>query len=105
MAESLASLAPQGAIVVVGTLGGPKATVDLGVLMRSRGRVIGTVLRPRPLFEKIQATQAFARDVIPLVAAGKVKPVLDRAWPASQVKEAHEQLERNDSFGKVVLEF
>jgi putative PIG3 family NAD(P)H quinone oxidoreductase len=105
VAENLASLAPQGAIVVVGTLGGPKATVDLGVLMRSRGRVIGTVLRPRPLFEKILATQAFARDVMPLVAAGKVKPVLDRAWPASQVREAHEQLERNDSFGKVVLEF
>ncbi len=105
MAENLASLALQGAVVVVGTMGGPKATVDLGVLMRSRGRVVGTVLRPRPLFEKIQATQAFARDVLPLVAAGRVKPVLDRAWPASQVKEAHEQLERNDSFGKVVLEF
>jgi NADPH:quinone reductase-like Zn-dependent oxidoreductase len=67
--------------------------------------VVGTVLRPRPLYEKIQATQAFARDVMPLVAAGKVKPVLDRAWPAGQVKEAHEQLERNDSFGKVVLTF
>ncbi len=105
MTENLMSLAPQGSIVVVGTLGGPKATVDLGVLMRTRGRIVGTVLRPRPLFEKIQATQAFARDVLPLVAAGRVKPVLDRAWPASQVKEAHEQLERNDSFGKVVLEF
>jgi len=105
MAENLASLAPQGSIVVVGTMGGPKATVDLGVLMRARGRVVGTVLRPRPLFEKIQATQAFGRDVLPLLAAGKVKPVLDRAWPASQVRDAHEQLERNDSFGKVVLEF
>ncbi len=105
MPENLAALAPQGTVVVVGTLGGPKATVDLGVLMRARGRIVGTVLRPRPLFEKIQATQAFARDVLPLVAAGRVKPVLDRAWPASQVKEAHEQLERNDSFGKVVLEF
>ena len=105
MAENLASLAPQGTIVLVGTMGGPKATVDLGVLMRARGRVVGTVLRPRPLFEKIQATQAFAREVMPLVASGRVKPVLDRAWPASQVKEAHEQLERNDSFGKVVLEF
>jgi putative PIG3 family NAD(P)H quinone oxidoreductase len=105
MAENLASLAPQGHLVVVGTLGGPKATVDLGTLMRARGRIIGTVLRPRPLFEKIQATQAFARDVLPLIAAGKVKPVLDRAWPAEQVREAHEQLEKNDSFGKVVLEF
>ena len=105
MAENLASLAPQGHLVVVGTLGGPKATVDLGTLMRARGRIIGTVLRPRPLFEKIQATQAFARDVLPLIAAGRVKPVLDRAWPADQVREAHEQLEKNDSFGKVVLEF
>ena len=105
LAENLASLAPQGHLVVVGTLGGPKGTVDLGTLMRARGRIIGTVLRPRPLFEKIQATQAFARDVLPLLAAGKVRPVLDRAWPADQVREAHEQLERNDSFGKVVLEF
>jgi putative PIG3 family NAD(P)H quinone oxidoreductase len=105
VAENLASLAPQGHLVVVGTLGGPKGTVDLGTLMRARGRIIGTVLRPRPLFEKIQATQAFARDVLPLIAAGKVKPVLDRAWPAEQVREAHEQLEKNDSFGKVVLEF
>jgi NADPH2:quinone reductase len=103
--ENLASLATQGRIVVIGTMGGAKATVDLGALMRVRGQVIGTVLRPRPLFEKIQATQAFARDVLPLVAAGKVRPVLDRAWPAAQVREAHEQLERNDSFGKIVLEF
>jgi putative PIG3 family NAD(P)H quinone oxidoreductase len=105
LAENLASLAPQGHLVVVGTLGGPKGTVDLGTLMRARGRIIGTVLRPRPLFEKIQATQAFARDVLPLIAARRVKPVLDRAWPVDQVREAHEQLEKNDSFGKVVLEF
>lgn len=105
MAENLASLAPQGRVVVVGTMGGAKAQVDLGLLMRARGQVIGTVLRPRPLFEKILATQAFAREVMPLVAAGRVKPVLDRAWPAAEVKGAHEQLERNDSFGKVVLTF
>jgi putative PIG3 family NAD(P)H quinone oxidoreductase len=104
-AENLGALASQGRIVVIGTMGGAKATVDLGALMRLRGQVIGTVLRPRPLHEKIQATQAFGRDVLPLVAAGKVRPVLDRAWPAAQVREAHEQLERNDSFGKVVLEF
>lgn len=42
---------------------------------------------------------------MPLVVSGRVKPVLDRAWPAGQVQQAHEQLERNDSFGKVVLEF
>jgi len=104
-AENLAALSRLGSIVVIGTMGGPKATLDLGLLMRARGRISGTVLRPRPLYEKIQATQAFAKDVLPLVASGKVKAVLDRALPAARVREAHEQMERNESFGKIVLEF
>ncbi len=105
VAENLAALARQGRIISIGTLGGTKATVDLGLLMRARGQISGTVLRPRPLHEKIQATQAFARDVLPLVASGRVRPVLDRALPAAAVREAHEQMERNESFGKIVLEF
>ena len=104
-AENVAALAPLGRIVVIGTMGGAKATFDLGSLMRARGRVMGTVLRPRPLHERIQATQAFARDVLPLVVSGKVRPVLDRAVPAARVREAHEQMEKNESFGKIVLEF
>ena len=102
-AENLACLAPGGRIVVIGTLGGPKATVDLGLLMRSRGSIVGTTLRPRPLDEKAAATQAFARDVLPLLATGKVKPVVDAVIPAAQAREAHERLDRNDSFGKLVL--
>jgi len=104
-AENLASLAPGGRIVVIGTMAGPKATVDLGLLMRARGSITGTVLRPRPLEEKIAATQAFARDVLPLVASGRVKPVVDAVLPAARAREAHERMERNDSFGKLVLSF
>ncbi|HVI95303.1 MAG TPA: NAD(P)H-quinone oxidoreductase [Anaeromyxobacter sp.] len=104
-AENLAALAPQGRIVVIGTLGGPKATVDLSLLMRSRGAIVGTVLRPRPLDEKIQATQAFARDVLPLLARGLVAPVVDEVVPAAEARAAHERMERNDSFGKLVLKF
>jgi putative PIG3 family NAD(P)H quinone oxidoreductase len=104
-AENLAALAPQGRIVVIGTMGGPKATVDLSLLMRSRGTFVGTTLRPRPLDEKIQATQAFARDVLPLVARGLVNPVVDAAIPAAEARAAHERMERNDSFGKLVLTF
>jgi len=104
-AENLAALAPQGRIVVIGTLGGPKATVDLSLLMRSRGAIVGTVLRPRPLDEKIQATQAFARDVLPLLARGLVAPVVDEVVPAAEARAAHERMERNDSFGKLVLAF
>ncbi len=104
-AENLAALAPQGRIVVIGTMGGGKPAVDLGLLMRSRGSIVGTVLRPRPLEEKIAATQAFARDVLPLVAQGKVRPVVDAVLPAAAAREAHERMERNDSFGKLVLRF
>jgi NADPH:quinone reductase len=104
-ADNVASLAPGGRIVVIGTMGGPKAQVDLGLLMRARGSIHGTVLRPRPLEEKIAATQAFGRDVLPLIAAGRVKPVVDAVLPAARAREAHERMESNDSFGKIVLGF
>jgi NADPH:quinone reductase-like Zn-dependent oxidoreductase len=104
-AENVAALAPGGRIVVIGTMGGPKATLDLGALMRARGSVIGTVLRPRPLDEKVAATQAFGRDVLPLVASGRVKPVVDEVLPMARAREAHERMERNESFGKLVLAF
>lgn len=103
--ENLAALAPGGRVVVVGTLGGAKPVVDLSLLMRTRGSIVGTVLRPRPLEEKIAATQAFARDVLPLVAAGRVKPVVDAVIPASRAREGHERMEKNESFGKIVLAF
>ncbi len=104
-AENVAALATGGRIVVVGTMGGPKAQLDLGAVMRARAAVVGTVLRPRPLDEKIAATQAFGRDVLPLVAAGRVRPVVDAVVPAARAREAHERMERNDSFGKLVLAF
>jgi len=104
-AENVASLAPGGRIVVIGTMGGPRAQLDLGLLMRARGSIHGTVLRPRPLEEKIAATQAFGRDVLPLIAAGRVKPVVDALLPAARAREAHERMEKNDSFGKIVLGF
>jgi putative PIG3 family NAD(P)H quinone oxidoreductase len=104
-AENLAALAPGGRIVVIGTMGGAKPTLDLSLLMRTRGAIVGTVLRPRPLEEKIAATQAFARDVLPLVASGKVKPVVDAVLPAARAREAHERMERNETFGKLVLSF
>jgi NADPH2:quinone reductase len=103
MAENLAALAPGGRLVVIGTMGGAKATVDLSLLMRARGAIVGTVLRPRPLEEKIRATQEFARDVLPLLAAGRVRPVLDAALPLDKAREAHDRMDRNDSFGKIVL--
>ena len=103
LAEDLAAVAAGGRVVVIGTMAGAKAQVDLAILMRARASVIGTVLRPRPLEEKVAATRAFARDVLPLVAAGRVRPVVDVVLPLDQAREAHERMERNESFGKIVL--
>jgi len=103
LAEDLAAVARRGRIVVVGTMGGAAAPLDLGLLLRSRAAVIGTVLRPRPLEEKIAATQAFGREILPLVAAGRVRPVVDAVLPLEAAREAHARMERNESFGKLVL--
>ncbi len=102
-AENVASLCQRGRVVVIGTLGGAAAQLDLGMLMRKRAEVIGTVLRPRPIEEKIRATRLFARDVLPMIASGRLKPIIDTVLPLARAREAHERMERNDSFGKLVL--
>jgi putative PIG3 family NAD(P)H quinone oxidoreductase len=103
LAENLAALAPGGRIVEIGTMGGAKATVDLSLLMRVRAQLLGTVLRPRPLEEKIAATVAFAKDGLALLADGRVRPVVDATIPMAEARAAHERMERNESFGKLVL--
>jgi putative PIG3 family NAD(P)H quinone oxidoreductase len=105
LGDDVAALAAGGRIVLVGTMGGSEAPLDLRLLMQKRGWLAGTMLRPRPLEEKIAASQAFARDVLPLVAGGRVKPVVDLVLPAAEARAAHERMERNASFGKIVLEF
>jgi putative PIG3 family NAD(P)H quinone oxidoreductase len=102
-AENLAALAPLGRLVVIGVMGGPSAAIDLGTLLRRRLSVIGTVLRARPLEQKIDATRRFAREVVPLLAARRVRAVIDGALPLEQVAEAHRRMEANDSFGRLVL--
>lgn len=102
-AENVASLALRGRVIVIGTLSGADARVDLGALMRRRGEVIGTVLRPRPIEEKIRATRLFAADGLPLLAAGRVRPIVDEVLPLAKAREAHARMERNATFGKLVL--
>ncbi|MCG8606122.1 zinc-binding dehydrogenase, partial [bacterium] len=77
--------------------------IDLGVLMRKRLQVIGTVLRARPLEEKIALTNTFAKNALPLFASGKLQPIVDRMFPLEQIEEAHAYMESNQNFGKIVL--
>lgn len=103
--ENLASLAVKGRLLLVGLTSGIRADIDLSLVLSKRLRIIGTVLRSRSLEEKAEVTRKFSEHVVPLLANGKVRPNIDKVYPAGRVGEAHEHLESNKSFGKVVLEF
>ncbi|HKJ01569.1 MAG TPA: NAD(P)H-quinone oxidoreductase [Longimicrobiales bacterium] len=96
-------LAGRGRHIVVGVTGGARTEIDLRALMVRRGSIRGTVLRSRPVEEKIALTRAFARDALPSFASGDIEPVVDRILPAREAPEAHRLLERNATFGKVLL--
>ena len=100
----VASLAPKGRLILVGTVAGDGARLELGRVLRNRLTIRGTVLRARPLEEKILVTSAFAAEVVPLLAADRVHPVIDSVYPLAQIAEAHRRLEGNETFGKVVVE-
>ncbi len=103
--ETLACLAPRGRVLLVGLLSGAEAALNLRMLLSKRVTVIGTVLRSRPIEEKIALAQAFERQMLPLLGAGRLKPVVDHALPMAQVQEAFRRLLSNETFGKVVLQW
>jgi NADPH:quinone reductase-like Zn-dependent oxidoreductase len=100
---NLSVLREQGRIVLIGLLGGAKAELDLGRLISRRLTLTGSVLRSRPLEEKIALVQRFAARMLPLFASGSLRPVIDRCYPWTEVAEAHALMERNANFGKIVL--
>jgi NADPH2:quinone reductase len=100
---SLEAMALRGRLVLIGGVAGGKADVDLYQILSKRLHIIGTVLRARSLDEKIAITAAFAKEVVPLLANERVKPVIDSVFPLEQIQDAHRRLESNETFGKVVL--
>ncbi|MHB8874303.1 MAG: NAD(P)H-quinone oxidoreductase [Myxococcaceae bacterium] len=103
--ETLKAMAPGGRVLLVGLLAGLVSEVNLGTLLTRRLTVVGSSLRSRPLEEKIALARAFERQVLPLFAAGRLHPVVDGVLPMSRVREALERLSRNETFGKLVLEW
>lgn len=101
---SIATAALRGRIMLVGAIAGSQATIDVRQVLGKRLRLQGTVLRSRPHDEKVAATAAFARDVLPLLSQGHVNPVIDRVFPLADIADAHGRMEGNESFGKVVLD-
>ncbi|MGQ0647462.1 MAG: NAD(P)H-quinone oxidoreductase [Gemmatimonadaceae bacterium] len=103
LAASLDAAALQGRVMLIGTIAGPQSVLNLHVLLRKRLTLTGTVLRARPLAEKIAVATAFARDVVPLLEAGSVRPVVDQVYPLAEIARAHAAMESNETFGKVVI--
>jgi NADPH:quinone reductase len=101
--ENVRALAVGGRLVVIGLLGGATGSLPLGLLLSRRARVFGTVLRSRQLEEKAELAQKFTAHVLPLLADGRLVPVIDTVMPMSEVRQAHRRMEENDTFGKIVL--
>ncbi len=102
--QNLKCLGLRGRLMLVGLTSGREARIDLGMALSKRLKLIGTVLRARSIEEKADATRAFATEVVPLLTNGELRPNVDRVFAVSDVRAAHEYLESNESFGKVVLE-
>jgi NADPH:quinone reductase len=100
---NLRVLAPRGRMIVVGLTSGSKAEINLGMLISKRISMMGTVLRSRPLEEKVSLARAFSDHVLPLFATGKIRPVVDKVYSFADIRIAHRQMETDSAFGKIVL--
>ena len=102
--KNLKSLTLGGRLVLVGVMGGVKVETNLGLILRKRLQVFGSVLRTRTLADKIDITRRFQANWLPLLTAGKIKPIIDCRFPLERAAKAHQYMEDNKNFGKIILE-
>ncbi|MET0406023.1 MAG: NAD(P)H-quinone oxidoreductase [Cystobacter sp.] len=103
--ETLRAMALQGRVLLVGLVAGRQADVSLEVVLTRRLRVTGTVLRSRPPEEKMALVQAAERSLLPLFQSRALVPVVDAVYPMKQAQEAFTRMARNDTVGKLVLQW
>jgi putative PIG3 family NAD(P)H quinone oxidoreductase len=97
-------VADLGRIVVIGLLSGARTEIDLGRLLARRASVVGTVLRGRSREEKAALVDRFRNEVLPSLAAARVRPIVHTTFPLAHAADAHRLMERNEHLGKIVLE-
>jgi len=100
--RNVASLALKGRIVQIGLMAGV-GSFNLGALLPKRASLIGSVLRARPLEEKVAVSQRFAAEMLPLFDSGAMKPIIDKRFTLAEIASAHAYLESNANVGKVVI--
>ena len=104
LGRNMDAVATDGRIIVIGMQGGNQTEIDLGVMMRRRISLISTTLRARPAAQKAVIVAAFAADVVPSLADGRLRPVIDRVLPLDEAGEAHRLMESGEVVGKIVLD-
>ena len=102
--QNLAVLRTGGSLILIGLMGGAQAELNLASLLVRRLRVIGSTLRARPVEEKTELVEAFSHRFGDALAAGRVRPIVDRVLPLEQVAEAHRVMKASQHFGKIVLQ-
>lgn len=102
--RNIAALATKGRIIQVGVMAGKPVLFNVGALLGKRAAIIGTVLRARPVEEKISVSQRFASEVLPLFDAGVLQPVIDRRYQLDDIAAAHEYMASNGNTGKIVID-
>lgn len=103
VAREIDCLAEDGRLVIIAVQGGVKAEFNAGMVLRKRLTITGSTLRPRPIAFKAAIAQALRERVWPLLAQGKIKPVIHQVFLASEAAAAHTLMESNRHIGKLVL--
>lgn len=101
--RNIASLAVKGHIIQVGVMAGKPVPFNVGLLLGKRASITGTVLRARPLEEKIAISQRFTSEMLPLFSTGQLKPVIDSVYAFVDIASAHEYMATNGNVGKIVI--
>ncbi|MET0982124.1 MAG: NAD(P)H-quinone oxidoreductase, partial [Telluria sp.] len=104
VAREIACLADDGRIALIALLGGAKANIDLGQVLRRRLTISGSTLRPRPVAFKAAIARKLRERVWPLIEAGRVKPVIYKVFPLEEAAQAHALMESSAHVGKIVLQ-
>lgn len=104
VAREISCLADDGRIALIALLGGAKANVDLGQVLRRRLTISGSTLRPRPVTFKAAIAWRLQEKVWPLIEEGKIRPVIFKTFPLAQAAQAHALMESSTHVGKIVLQ-
>ena len=103
LARNLSVLKPTGTLLLVGFMGGRVAPFDLGVMLRKRLSIRGFTLRAQSVENKRAIVGRFRERWLPLLAAGSIRPVIHASVPFAEVRRAHEMMEADENFGKIIL--